>query len=574
MKKLYFILTVLILVYFLCACSGQTLRTSSEIACAQPSNLSTEFDGILVDNVTPLQDTLTVSYSLAELEAYFGNHTWVTQEDPNADLDTLADLELELSLSNAAKRFPCSILRYTLAYNNSPGIYKDEVIYRPYSVYRVQEGGYFYVFWSLDSYYAIREQTEPSFYTVDYALYPTRLCQLAEFDQLIPGQSTYEDVRTIDSTADLWELSPWQNTYCSHSILENGILVAIEYQLEENTANTTPSVCNLIIQNILVEPSQWPYIPYLNCILPNDLPQFLLEQQTEESPWINNDAVSNPNIFSSTALHESQQKLDSVQIDNDTPLSDVLTTEYPLSELEEYFGPYSLEEIQEYDGQNLPTWLNQHNLVAVNQTFPIQVLRTVSLPSATSAGQLQPEESASPSAPVSLAYSVYPVEEGGYYYTFWTKYDTKAASDQLFDYVLYDAFYLKELPQFSDFTALVAGQSTLADVLEIDPAADLDYRKNGYFQYEILCYGDWQMYEQWAQEDGMWPPQDRELYSVSLLNSGKLLVVFYQPTEPPGAGHYSPFLDRSNWVVDTIMLSAAGSTWTPLLQYVLYEDLP
>ena len=73
----------------------------------------------VIDDETPLEEALTVAYPLAELEAFFR-----PQENNMRPGEVVPFAEIQ-------KRFPIEVFR-------SPG----------YSVYKVEEGGYFYVDWS------------------------------------------------------------------------------------------------------------------------------------------------------------------------------------------------------------------------------------------------------------------------------------------------------------------------------------------------------------------------------------------------------------------------------------------
>ena len=73
----------------------------------------------VIDDETPLEEALTVAYPLAELEAFFR-----PQENNMRPGEAVPFAEIQ-------ERFPIEVFR-------SPG----------YSVYKVEEGGYFYVDWS------------------------------------------------------------------------------------------------------------------------------------------------------------------------------------------------------------------------------------------------------------------------------------------------------------------------------------------------------------------------------------------------------------------------------------------
>lgn len=142
------------------------------------------------------------------------------------------------------------------------------------------------------------------------------------------------------------------------------------------------------------------------------------------------------------------------RIDNETPLIELLTAEYELKELYDFFGenichgdrmldPYSEE-------ASSLTW---HTWDEVNARYPVQCLRRH----------------------WNTHYSVYKVKNGGLFYVFWDvpikgleyMYSSLAIST-------YTSVYIDQLSTASSFVSILEDQSTASDVAEIDPCMDLD----------------------------------------------------------------------------------------------------
>lgn len=148
------------------------------------------------------------------------------------------------------------------------------------------------------------------------------------------------------------------------------------------------------------------------------------------------------------------------------PLSNILTKEYSVQELRDFFGEVSLNESSvfgtEPDHLDLP-------MADVNEKYPIECLRE-------------------------NGYSVYKVKEGGYFYVFWvntfdplSEQGIKAENDSA---VPYFTAYLSSLKSASDFDAIKEGVSTAADVVKIDPAFELEFiLSNETVSYSLLGNG-------------------------------------------------------------------------------------
>ena len=148
------------------------------------------------------------------------------------------------------------------------------------------------------------------------------------------------------------------------------------------------------------------------------------------------------------------------------PLSSILTKEYSVQELRDFFGEVSLNESSVFGTE--PDHLAL-TMADVNEKYPIECLRE-------------------------NGYSVYKVKEGGYFYVFWvntfdplSEQGIKAENDSA---VPYFTAYLSSLKSASDFDAIKEGVSTAADVAKIDPAFELEFiLSNETVSYSLLGNG-------------------------------------------------------------------------------------
>lgn len=158
-------------------------------------------------------------------------------------------------------------------------------------------------------------------------------------------------------------------------------------------------------------------------------------------------------------MNHSQISIHGHVADNARPLSDILTVEYELQDLKDFFGEISLNEKLLYTPSvQLSGDDSGLTIDNVNKHFPIECLR---------------EE----------YYTVYKVKEGGYYYVFWDLI-ADSQSDGLSsplgrtsDAVVYFTAYLSSSSpkKVSDFNTIKEGHSTAADVAAIDPALELNF---------------------------------------------------------------------------------------------------
>ena len=159
-----------------------------------------------------------------------------------------------------------------------------------------------------------------------------------------------------------------------------------------------------------------------------------------------------------TACNESleNQNMDNVS----KPLEEVLTKEYPLKELEQFFYGSNSTAILENREESL--YYNE-----VNKMFPVETMRQ-------------------------NRYSVYKVKEGGYFYVFWDRYYPNVESI-IFDEELKPdnmcvqfTTYIKEQRSISKFDSIKTNVTTLKDVVLIDPYTELDVLSSKTCSYSFL----------------------------------------------------------------------------------------
>ena len=157
-------------------------------------------DGLLNDNEL-LETGLTTSYKLSELRFFFEG------SNLNESVEFKTNTKM-LKYTDVNERFPIQVLRT-----------------RGYSVYRVEEGGLFYVFWvSPVSTNATFSEEE---LTVYFTAYLTSNMSIDHFDRITPGISTAKDVKAIDPYMELSFLI--SNGIFSYSFINEETLLEIEF---------------------------------------------------------------------------------------------------------------------------------------------------------------------------------------------------------------------------------------------------------------------------------------------------------------------------------------------------------
>lgn len=164
------------------------------------------FAGYEMDDKKPLEGGLTKEYDLDELSAFFKDSNANERIGFGSDGAALTFREVNSS-------YPVEILR-------TGG----------YSVYKVRQGGYFYVFWAepLPA-EAGQSDSEP---TVYFSAYLSGDRAPGLFDSLTPGVSTAEEVRRLDPSFELSFL--YSSGIFSYSYRDEETVFQIEYTGQEN----------------------------------------------------------------------------------------------------------------------------------------------------------------------------------------------------------------------------------------------------------------------------------------------------------------------------------------------------
>ena len=160
----------------------------------------------VMDDIKTLESNLTKEYDLNELRSFFRG------SNANESIGFGSTIS-PLLFSEVNYRYPVEILR-------TGG----------YSVYRVSQGGYFYVFWIKPfTISTSQSNSEPSVY---FSAYLSSDTSPDLFDSLKPGISTAADVQRIDPSFELSFLN--SNGIFSYSYLNDETILQIEYAYQEN----------------------------------------------------------------------------------------------------------------------------------------------------------------------------------------------------------------------------------------------------------------------------------------------------------------------------------------------------
>lgn len=195
---------------------------------------------ILLASCTKSNDNGKPAYDIAELTEFFaGKH------DINAAMD---DTFQSLTFDDVNKRFPV-----------------EEVKADGYSVYPVEQGGNYYVFWAYTSLDGTRLVTNindnPS---VGFSAYISSSRDQSMFDSLEIDVSTAADVMAIDPAFEL--ILTMSSRVLSYSYLDGENLLQIEYH-----GNEFDSYDDLVAKEITVVPRD-NGVSRFGTILPEDLP--------------------------------------------------------------------------------------------------------------------------------------------------------------------------------------------------------------------------------------------------------------------------------------------------------------
>lgn len=264
MKKLFISLciAIILIVAFLSGCgslsttilSDDTMEQADEQSAfatgtapdiTEDSMLSTfdsnfqesDASGLPTVDDEPDLSVIQTTYSLSDLTAFFGNHAVRVY-------DVLkSDHEKTITLEQANEAFPIEVLRSGR-----------------YAVYRVTEGGFFFVFFNwvlteddLDK-FDPRDNPwgrweEAPVYVVGDSFFMDVLPNIESFSSIEPGVSTAQDVLNVENRT-VFGLALSSCTY-SHTLLSDGSILEISYQ-DQSDIETDNFYQRLIVDTIQV----------------------------------------------------------------------------------------------------------------------------------------------------------------------------------------------------------------------------------------------------------------------------------------------------------------------------------
>ena len=181
-------------------------------------------------------DSLTNEYDLIELLSFFENSNVKLVFDTNKE---------GLTFSEVNNKYPIEITRST-----------------GYSIYKVVQGGFFYVFWAKQLDVNDNVTSEPVVY---FSSYLPSNPSVPKIDSLVLGISTAQDVRKIDPYFELSFLH--SSGVFSYSYIDANTLLEIEYEYHENISDYE----DLIVKKITQVPRNSSTSQF-SIIFPNDLP--------------------------------------------------------------------------------------------------------------------------------------------------------------------------------------------------------------------------------------------------------------------------------------------------------------
>lgn len=215
------------------------MLTSCNITNNGDDEMKNVFNEYATDDMQSLDDGLSKSYSLSELLSFFKTRDINKASNKENDANSLL-------FSEVNARYPVEVFR-------SNG----------YCVYKVEEGGYFYVFWVMSINNTSPQQiSEPAVY---FSAYIPSNKSISDFEALQIGHNTAKDIEAIDPYFELCLLM--SNGIFSYSFLNGETILQVEYDL-----NGEYDGCeSLTIKSITTVPRQNSSSKY-SIILEKDLP--------------------------------------------------------------------------------------------------------------------------------------------------------------------------------------------------------------------------------------------------------------------------------------------------------------
>ena len=198
--------------------------------------------GYVINNHRDLGDIIFTSYDIVELDAYFlyvnslrYDYTKTEEETPH-----------HYTIDDVNKQFPIECLR-----SNGNALY---------SVYKVEQGGYYYVFWSNAT--SIEDNTVSLI--ANFVTYISEQKEYEDFSEIVVGVSTANDVKSIDRYFEFVDFM--SHSTLSYSLTPKG-LVEIKYDINTDADSLDSYVVSSV--NVVNRDSTVSCIAY---ILDKDIP--------------------------------------------------------------------------------------------------------------------------------------------------------------------------------------------------------------------------------------------------------------------------------------------------------------
>lgn len=209
MKKFYSVAICLVVAVTIAGCTSLTkhktiVRTTDFLKTNQniDNDDSGVYNGYRYDNRAELSTLVSEEYSIKDIQSYF-KATYSNEREYFNELGTLADQKDLMDSVN--KTFKIECLRKSL--------------YNYYTVYKVKEGGHFFVFW---------QHANSKDYVIS-SFYMPNVKTLEEFKTIKEGKSSFEEVKKIDPSVELnTSLSSGIYSYC---LLDSGDVLSIKFDM-------------------------------------------------------------------------------------------------------------------------------------------------------------------------------------------------------------------------------------------------------------------------------------------------------------------------------------------------------
>lgn len=182
-------------------------------------NANAYYEDFVFDDEINLSEALTKQYDIDDLKIFF--------KDSNVCPHFINHKKI-LYIDEVNNAFPIEIIRSG-----------------QYSVYKVKQGGCFYVFWEKSYIDSVNDIWKPM---VFFTAYISEMPNRNEFESIISGISTAQDVYEIDPAFDIVDYL--SSGFFSYSLLNENQLMEIEYEHEGHLT----SFEDLVVKSIEVVP--------------------------------------------------------------------------------------------------------------------------------------------------------------------------------------------------------------------------------------------------------------------------------------------------------------------------------